>query len=180
MYPIVTSSGCPEKSFLANTTLGVSHYETYRPRFRRRPRPHRCSRLHADLFRVHPEQSHRSPRQRSPSPDMCSRRSERLRYGSWPVSQDIGIPTKNTNFLQLRNNHIKRGPVHEKHRPRFRCRPRPHRCSCLHADLIRLHPKQVDGGPCQRSPSPHVRSRRSQRLRYGSRSVIFPTDHVTL
>jgi hypothetical protein len=49
---------CPEKSFFANTTLGVSHYETYHSRLRRRPGSHWCSCLHPDLLRLHPEQGH--------------------------------------------------------------------------------------------------------------------------
>ncbi len=49
---------CPAKSFFEHTTLGVSHYETHRPRFRRCPGPHRRSRLHADLFCLYQEQGH--------------------------------------------------------------------------------------------------------------------------
>src|SRR5260370_1329679 len=87
MYPIVTSSGCPEKSFLANTTLGVSHYETYRSCLRRRPRSHWCSRVHTDFVRLHAEQGHRSQGQRSPCSYLPTRRSQRLRYGSRPLNR---------------------------------------------------------------------------------------------
>ena len=81
---------CPEKSFFANTTLGVSHYETYHPRLRRRPGSHRCSCFHPDLLRLHPEQGRRRPRQRSAHPQLRSRRSQRLWYGSRPVDSAKG------------------------------------------------------------------------------------------
>src|SRR5258708_3104323 len=64
---------CPYKSFFENTTLGVSHYETARPRLRRRPRRHRCSCLHPDRVRLLPEQGHRRPRQLPPHPELSSK-----------------------------------------------------------------------------------------------------------
>ena len=70
---------CPAKSFFENTTLGVSHYETYRPRFRRRPRPHRCSCLH-------PELGHCRPHQHAADSDVRPRRSQCLRYGNNQVN----------------------------------------------------------------------------------------------
>src|SRR5260370_20377613 len=72
---------CPEKSFFENTTLGVSHYETYRSCLRRRPGPHRSSCFHPDLLRFHPEQSCRRESQHASDPQLRSRRSQRLRYG---------------------------------------------------------------------------------------------------
>src|SRR5258708_25684355 len=63
---------CPDKSFFENTTLGVSHYETARPRSRRRPRRHRCSRLHPDLLRLLPEQGQRRQGQLPPRSDLRS------------------------------------------------------------------------------------------------------------
>jgi hypothetical protein len=63
---------CPDKSFLENTTLGVSHYETYRSCLRRRPRPHRCSCFHPDLLRLHPEQGHDRQGQHAADPNVRS------------------------------------------------------------------------------------------------------------
>jgi len=53
----------------------------------------------------------------------------------------------------------------------LRRRPRPHRCSCFHRDLLRLHPNKVAANRGQRSAHPQLRSRRPQRLWYGSRPV---------
>src|SRR5438270_5035340 len=64
---------CPDKSFLENTTLGVSHYETSRPCLRRRPRPHRSSRHHADLLRVHTEKGGCGQGQHASHPELRSR-----------------------------------------------------------------------------------------------------------
>ena len=80
---------CPYKSFLENTTLGVPHYETARPRLRRRPRPHRSSRLDPDLLRLHPEQGCGRAQQHAPNPELRSGRSERLRYGSGPLGSNL-------------------------------------------------------------------------------------------
>src|SRR5207302_561489 len=76
---------CPDKSFFENTTLGVSHYETYRSRLRRRPGPHRSRCFHSDLLGLHSEQGHRRQGQYAPDPQLRSGRSERLRYGTRPL-----------------------------------------------------------------------------------------------
>src|SRR5260370_23317627 len=82
---------CPDKSFFENTTLGVSHYETARQRLRRRPRPHRSTRLHPDLLRLLPEQRHSRPRQLPPHPQLRSRRSQRLRPRNYQVIPHTAI-----------------------------------------------------------------------------------------
>src|SRR5258708_24514207 len=71
---------CPDKSFFENTTLGVSHYETARQRLRRRPRPHRSSRLHPHLLRLLPEQRHIRQSQLPPRSYLLSPESKCRRY----------------------------------------------------------------------------------------------------
>src|SRR5260370_32991592 len=78
---------CPEKSFFENTTLGVSHYETYRPCLRRRLGPHRSCCFYPDLLRLYPEKGHCGTHQHASNPDVRARRSQRLRYGSRPLIQ---------------------------------------------------------------------------------------------
>src|SRR5258707_6642736 len=83
---------CPEKSFFANTTLGVSHYETSRSCLRRRPCPHRCSCFHSDLLRLHQEQGCCHAHQHAPRSELRAGRSQCLRNGPrWTLSTFFSI-----------------------------------------------------------------------------------------
>src|SRR5580692_1886047 len=76
---------CPAKSFIENTTLGVSHYETYRSCVCCRPRPYRRCCFHTDRVCFRPEQGHGCPNQHASGSDLPSGRSQCLRYGSDPL-----------------------------------------------------------------------------------------------
>jgi len=157
MYPIVTSSGCPEKSFLSNTTLGVSIHETPRPRFRRRPRPHRRSCHNTGFIRYHENPDHRRSNQHAAGPDLRPRRSERLRNCSRPL--------KSNTSIAYGNAFSKKESFHEIDHSRIRRRPRCHRCSCHNSDFIRLNAESCRCRPDQHVASPHLCPRRSERLR---------------
>jgi len=163
MYPIVTSSGCPEKSFLSNTTLGVSIHETPRPRFRRRPRPHRRSCHNTGFIRYHENPDHRRSNQHAAGPDLRPRRSERLRNCSRPL--------KSNTSIAYGNAFSKKESFHEIDHSRIRRRPRCHRCSCHNSDFIRLNAESCRCRPDQHVASPHLCPRRSERLRNCSRPL---------
>src|ERR1700744_2839826 len=91
MYPIVTSSGCPEKTFLPNTTLGVSIHETPRPCIRRRPRSNRRSCHNPGLIRDCEDPDHRCPNQHAAGSDLRPRRSECLRNCPGPINSNDSI-----------------------------------------------------------------------------------------
>jgi hypothetical protein len=98
---------CPAKSFFENTTLGVSHYETYRSRLRRRHGPHRSSCHHSDLFRLHPEQGHRCAHQHAACTHVPSQRSERL----WHGSRSIRLSRSTKPFFNKELPEKQRGPI---------------------------------------------------------------------
>src|SRR5882757_8671483 len=150
---------CPEKSFFANTTLGVSHYETSHSCLRRRPRPHRSRCFHPDLLRLHQEQSDRCQGQHASRSHVRSGRSQCLWHGPRPLSPFSWLVSLTLCFSILFTlENPKRGHIHENHRPCIRRNPRPYRCSRNHTDLVRFHPEQGNRRQGEYASRSHVRT----------------------
>lgn len=79
---------CPVKSTDRNTTFGVSCHAKHHPRFRSRPRSHRCRCYHPDLLRLF-QDHHHCGSQCLADACMPPERSKCLRYEWWLVASSF-------------------------------------------------------------------------------------------